>query len=81
MRQEQVKELLIQSLEHERILVRVFQQLSLDPNEDSPGRRVVKLLGAALVDAHADRAPSRKPRGGGVGGLRVCRACRNKRSC
>jgi rubrerythrin len=85
MRQEQVKELLIQSLEHERggiqvyetalkcvlnddlevewekyleqtrnherILVRVFQQLSLDPNEDSPGRRVVKLLGAALVDA------------------------------
>ena len=85
MKQEQVKELLIQSLEHERggiqvyetalkcvlnddlelewekyleqtrnherILVRVFQQLSLDPNEDSPGRRVVKLLGAALVDA------------------------------
>jgi rubrerythrin len=85
MKQEQVKELLIQSLEHERggiqvyetalkcvlnddlevewekyleqtrnherILVRVFQQLSLNPNEDSPGRRVVKLLGAALVDA------------------------------
>ena len=85
MRQEQVKELLIQSLEHERggiqvyetalkcvlnddlevewekyleqtrnherILVRVFQQLSLDPNEDSPGRRVVKFLGAALVNA------------------------------
>jgi hypothetical protein len=85
MKQEQVKELLIQSLEHERggiqvyetalkcvlngdlevewekyleqtrnherILVRVFQQLSLDPNEDSPGRRVVKSLGAALVDA------------------------------
>jgi rubrerythrin len=85
MKQEQVKELLIQSLEHERggiqvyetalkcvlnddlevewekyleqtrkherILVRVFQQLSLDPNEDSPGRRVMKLLGAALVDA------------------------------
>jgi rubrerythrin len=85
MKQDQVKELLIQSLEHERggiqvyeaalkcvlnddlevewekyleqtrnherILVRVFQQLSLDPNEDSPGRRVVKLLGTALVDA------------------------------
>ena len=85
MKQEQVKELLIQSLEHERggiqvyetalkcvlnddlevewekyleqtrnherILLRVFQQLSLNPNEDSPGRRVVKLLGAALVDA------------------------------
>jgi rubrerythrin len=85
MKQEQVKELLIQSLEHERggiqvyetalkcvlnddlevewekyleqtrnherILVRVFQQLSLNPNEDSPGRRVVKLLGAALVNA------------------------------
>jgi rubrerythrin len=85
MKQEQVKELLIQSLEHERggiqvyetalkcvlnddlevewekyleqtrnherILLRVFQQLSLDPNEDCPGRRVVKSLGAALVDA------------------------------
>ena len=85
MKQEQVKELLIQSLEHERggiqvyetalkcvlnddlevewekhleqtrnherILMRVFQQLSLDPNEDSPGRRAVKSLGAALVEA------------------------------
>jgi rubrerythrin len=85
MKQEQVKELLIQSLEHERggiqvyetalkcvlnddlevewekyleqtrnherILLRVFQQLSLDPNEDSPGRRAVKSLGAALVEA------------------------------
>jgi rubrerythrin len=85
MKQEQVKELLIQSLEHERggiqvyetalkcvlnddlkeewtkyldqtrnherILTGVFQQLSLDPNEDSPGRRVVKSLGLALVEA------------------------------
>jgi rubrerythrin len=85
MKQEQMKELLIQSLEHERggiliyetalkcvlnddlqvewekyleqtrnherILTEVFQQLSLNPNEDSPGRRVVKSLGAALVGA------------------------------
>jgi rubrerythrin len=85
MKQEQVKELLIQSLEHERggiqvyetalkcvlnddlkeewtkyldqtrnherILTDVFQQLSLDPNEDSPGRRVVKSLGLSLVEA------------------------------
>ena len=85
MNQEQVKELLIQSLEHERggiqvyetalkcvvnddlkdewekyldqtrnherILVGVFQQLLLDAEEDSPGRRVVKLVGGALVQA------------------------------
>jgi rubrerythrin len=85
MKQEQVKELLLQSLEHERggvqvyetalqcvvneklrpefqkyldqtrnherILLGVFANLSLDPDEASPGRTVVKLLGASLVQA------------------------------
>jgi len=36
---------------HEQILTRVFQQLGLDTEEDSPGRRVVAHQGAALVQA------------------------------
>jgi rubrerythrin len=40
-----------QTREHVRILVKVFQDLELDPEEGSPGRGVVKLLGTALVDA------------------------------
>jgi rubrerythrin len=85
MKQQQVKELLLQSLEHERggvqvyetalkcvvneklrpefekyldqtrnherILLGVFAGLSLDPEEASPGRTVVKLLGSSLVKA------------------------------
>src|SRR6202451_1427018 len=85
MKQDQVKELLLQSLEHERggiqvyetalqcalnndlkgewekyleqtrnherILLRVFQALELDPEETSPGRGIVKQLGQALVQA------------------------------
>jgi rubrerythrin len=40
-----------QTRNHERILLDVFQKLSLDPEEDSPGRKVVKSLGTALVQA------------------------------
>lgn len=40
-----------QTRNHERILLRVFQQLELDPEEDSPGRGIVKQLGQALVQA------------------------------
>ena len=40
--QEEWEKYLDQTRTHERILTGVFQQLSLDPEEDSPGRRVVK---------------------------------------
>jgi rubrerythrin len=40
-----------QTREHERILIQVFSRLSLDPEEASPGRTIVKQLGAALVQA------------------------------
>ena len=48
---EEWEKYLDQTRNHERILTGVFQKLELDPNEDSPGRRVVKSLGAALVEA------------------------------
>jgi rubrerythrin len=48
---EEWQKYLDQTRNHERVLIGVFQQLSLDPEEDSPGRQVVKLLGAALVEA------------------------------
>jgi hypothetical protein len=40
-----------QTRNHERILVGVLGGLKLDPEEPSPGRAVVKLLGTALVQA------------------------------
>jgi rubrerythrin len=40
-----------QTRQHDRILTSVCEKLELNPEEDSPGRKVVKKLGAALVDA------------------------------
>jgi rubrerythrin len=40
-----------QTREHERILLGVFSKLSLDPEEASPGRTIVKHLAAALLQA------------------------------
>lgn len=48
---EEWEKYLDQTRNHEKILTGVFQQLSLDPEEDSPGRQVVKSLGTALVQA------------------------------
>jgi rubrerythrin len=48
---EEWEKYLDQTRNHERILVGVFQQLSLDPEEQSPGRQIVKLLGDSLVKA------------------------------
>jgi hypothetical protein len=36
---------------HEQVLLRVFRELGLDPEESSPGREVVAHLGASLVKA------------------------------
>jgi rubrerythrin len=58
---EEWEKYLDQTRNHERILIGVFQQLSLDPEEDSPGRRVVKLLGAALVEAMQTALRAGKP--------------------
>jgi rubrerythrin len=49
--QEEWEKYLDQTRNHERILMQVFKQLSLDPEEKSPGREVVKQLGLALVQA------------------------------
>ena len=48
---EEWEKYLDQTQNHERILVKLMQQLSLDAEEDSPGRRIVKQLGGALVQA------------------------------
>jgi rubrerythrin len=49
--EEEFEKYLDQTRNHERILLGVFKELSLDPEEESPGRGVVKLLGGALVQA------------------------------
>jgi rubrerythrin len=59
--QEQFNKYLDQTREHERILIDVFAQLGLDAEEESPGRQVVRLLGAALVDAMRKAQQAGKP--------------------
>ena len=48
---EEWEKYLEQTRNHERILLQVFQKLSMDPEEPSPGRQVVNQLGKALVKA------------------------------
>ena len=45
------EEYLDQTRTHVEILQRVCEELQIDPEEDSPGRKVVRHLGEALVDA------------------------------
>jgi rubrerythrin len=40
-----------QTRNHERILMEVCEKLGIDPEEESPGRTVVKTIGTALVKA------------------------------
>lgn len=44
-------EYLEQTRHHEQVLLSVFEQLGLDPATTTPGRKVVKHLGASLVEA------------------------------
>jgi rubrerythrin len=48
---EEWEKYLDQTRNHERILMSVCRDLSLDPEEGSPGRQIVKQLGASLVKA------------------------------
>jgi rubrerythrin len=50
-----------QTRNHERILLRVFQELGLDAEEQSPGRGIVKQLGQALVQAMQTAKKAAKP--------------------
>jgi len=50
-----------QTRNHERILLEVFSKLSLDPEEASPGRGVVKQLGAALLQGMQTALKSADP--------------------
>jgi rubrerythrin len=49
--QHEFQKYLEQTQNHERILLNVLAQLELDPEEPSPGRSVVKMLGESLVGA------------------------------
>ncbi len=44
-------EYLEQTENHERILLEVFEQLGLDPDTETPGRKVVRHIGDSLVKA------------------------------
>jgi len=59
--EEEFEKYLEQTRNHERILLAVLEALSLDPEEDSPGRQVVKLLGGALVQAMQATVEAGKP--------------------
>jgi rubrerythrin len=50
-----------QTRNHEQILLRVFQELGLNAEEQSPGRGIVKQLGQALVQAMQNAKKAGKP--------------------
>ena len=50
-----------QTRNHERILLRVFQELGLNAEEQSPGRGIIKQLGQALVRAMQTAKKAGKP--------------------
>ena len=45
------EEYLAQTRNHERILLDVMEKVGLDPDADTPGREVVRLIGQSLVRA------------------------------
>jgi len=45
------KEYLDQTENHERVLLEVFEELGLDPVEETPGRAIVRHIGESLVKA------------------------------
>src|ERR1700721_1090679 len=55
-----------QTRNHERILLRVFQELGLNAEEQSPGRGIVKQLGQALVQAMQNAKRAGKPAAAGL---------------
>jgi rubrerythrin len=58
---EEFEKYLQQTRNHERILLNVVSKLGFDPEEASPGRTVVKLLGASLVEAMQTAKKAGKP--------------------
>ena len=58
---EEWRHYLEQTRNHERILLRVFAELSLDAEEQSPGRAIVRQLGQALVQAMQTAKKGAKP--------------------
>src|ERR1700689_1159114 len=58
---EEWEKYLEQTRNHERILMRVFQELGLDAEEQSPGRGIIKQLGQSLVQAMQTALKAGKP--------------------
>jgi rubrerythrin len=58
---EEFEKYLEQTRNHERILLNVFSKLGLDAEEASPGRKVVKMIGGALVEAMQAALKAGKP--------------------
>jgi rubrerythrin len=58
---EEWEKYLEQTRNHERVLLRVFQELGLDAEEDRPGRAIVKQLGLALLQAMQAALHGAKP--------------------
>jgi hypothetical protein len=58
---EEWQEYLDQTKTHEKILLEVFEKLKLDPDEETPGRLVVRHIGESLVSAMEKALKAGKP--------------------
>jgi rubrerythrin len=59
---EEWEEYLEQTKNHERIVLRVFESLGLDPKKETPGRKIVRHTGASLVQAMETALKSGPPK-------------------
>lgn len=58
---EEFERYLEQTRNHERVLLELCEALELDPEAPTPGREVVRMLGASLVDAMTKANAAGKP--------------------
>jgi rubrerythrin len=72
------EEYLEQTQRHEEILREVFDKLGLDPEKETPGRRIVRHQGESLVEAIQMARKGGEPEGGPDRGRRVRRSGRNE---
>ena len=64
--------------EPRKIVLTVFEKLGLDPNEETPGREIVRHIGESLVKAMQMARKAGNPGGGPARGVRVRRVRRDQ---
>jgi len=68
------QEYLDQTKNHVQVVRTIFEKVGLDPETDTPGRKVVRHIGESLVKAMEMAKSAGKPEGGAVSRSGMCGA-------